>query len=80
MTDEIERSNAVVIARDSFSIDDAGARAQAGQRFDDQRETMCKVIAGTAVEPNAWSVLAGNDPRPDKQNRVMPRAKSAKRF
>jgi hypothetical protein len=33
VTDEIERGNAVVIAGDSFTIDDAGARAQACQRF-----------------------------------------------
>ena len=33
--DEIERGNAVVIAGDSFAIDDAGARAQACQRLDD---------------------------------------------
>src|SRR5262249_62011217 len=38
VTDEIERSNAVVIAGDRFAIDDAGARAQACQRLDDQRE------------------------------------------
>jgi len=37
VTDEIERGNAVVIAGDSFAVDDAGARAQASQRFDDQR-------------------------------------------
>src|SRR5262249_2067054 len=29
VTDEIERGNAVVIAGDSFAVDDAGARAQA---------------------------------------------------
>ena len=29
VTDEIERGNAVVIARNRFVIDDAGARAQA---------------------------------------------------
>ena len=37
VTDEIERGHAVVIAGDSFAVDDAGARAQASQRFDDQR-------------------------------------------
>src|SRR5262245_54789876 len=31
--DEIERSHTVVIAGDSFAVDDAGARAQAGQRL-----------------------------------------------
>ena len=36
--DEIERGDAVVIAGDSFAVDNAGARAQAGQCLDDQRE------------------------------------------
>jgi hypothetical protein len=35
VTDEIERGNAVVIAGDSFAVDDAGAGAQAGQRSGD---------------------------------------------
>src|SRR5262245_5462047 len=47
--DEIERGNAVVIAGDSFAIDNPGARAQAGQRLDDQREAAGEVVAGTAV-------------------------------
>ena len=38
VTDEMERGHAVVIAGNSFAIDDAGARAQAGQCLDDQRE------------------------------------------
>jgi hypothetical protein len=50
-----------VIASDSFTVDDAGARAQAGQGLDDQRETIGEVIAGTAVEPHPPVVLAGND-------------------
>src|SRR6266581_3035906 len=61
VTDEIERGNAVVIAGDSFAIDDAGARAQAGQRLDDQREATGEVIAGVAIEPHSWAVLPGND-------------------
>src|SRR5262249_20830471 len=61
VADEIERGNAVVIAGDSFAVDDAGARAEAGQRFDDQREAVGEVIAGTAVEPHLCAVLAGND-------------------
>ena len=32
VTDEIERGNAVVIASDSFAVDDAGARTQASQK------------------------------------------------
>src|SRR5262249_53824171 len=43
--DEIERGHAVVIAGDSFAVDDAGARAQACQRLDDQREAMGEVVA-----------------------------------
>src|SRR5262245_14116559 len=61
VTDEIERGNAVVIAGDSFAVDDAGAGAQAGQRLDDQREAMGEVITRTAVEPHLRVLLAGND-------------------
>jgi len=35
---EVERGNAVVIAGDGLAVDDAGARAQAGQRVDDRRK------------------------------------------
>src|SRR5260370_117594 len=61
VTDQIERSSAIVIADDSFAVDDAGARAQACQRLDDQRETMAEIIAGTAVEPHLRASRAGND-------------------
>jgi hypothetical protein len=40
----------VVIARDGFPIDDARARAQAGQRIDDQREATGEIIARSAIE------------------------------
>src|SRR6516162_7512253 len=50
VTHQIERGNAIVIAGDSFAIDDARARAQARQRLDNQREAMGEVIARTAVE------------------------------
>jgi hypothetical protein len=46
------------IARDGFPIDDARARAQAGERFDNQPEAASHVIAGTAVEPHAVAILA----------------------
>jgi hypothetical protein len=53
--------DAVVIAGDSSAIDDAGARAQADERLDNQWEAAGEVIARTAVEPlNA--VLPGNKP------------------
>jgi hypothetical protein len=61
VTNEIERGNAVVIAGDSFAIDDAGAGAQAGERLDDQRKAAREVIAGTAIEPHLPVALAGDD-------------------
>src|SRR5262245_50622836 len=61
MADEVERGNAVVIAGNGFTIDDAGARAQAGDRINDQREAAGEVVAGTAVEPHPRALLAGND-------------------
>jgi hypothetical protein len=38
----------------------AGARAQAGHRFDDQREAVGQVVAGTAVEAHPRALLPGN--------------------
>ena len=61
VANEIERGNAFVIAGNGLAVDDAGARAQARQRLDDQREAMGEVIAGTAVEPHLRASLAGND-------------------
>jgi hypothetical protein len=57
VTDEIERGNAVVIAGDSFAVDDAGARALPSQRLNDQREAMGKVIARTDIEPHCAPFL-----------------------
>ena len=45
VADEIERGNAVVIASDRFTVDNAGARAQAGQCLDDEREAAGDVFA-----------------------------------
>src|SRR6516165_2321511 len=61
VANEIERGNAVVIAGNSLAIDDAGARAQACQRLDDQWEAASEVVARTAVEPHLRASLAGND-------------------
>src|SRR5262245_53062871 len=72
--DEIERSNAVVIAGDSFAIDDAGARAQACQCLDDQREAAGEIVAGTAIEPHPLAVLAGNDAKAIVLDLVQPLA------
>src|SRR5262249_45671677 len=46
---------------DSLAVDNAGARAQAVQRLDDQREAATEVIVATAVEPHLRASLAGND-------------------
>jgi len=61
VTDEIERGNAVVIAGDSFAIDDAGARAQPGERINDRREATSEFIARMALELHLRASLAGND-------------------
>src|SRR5215471_16480403 len=61
VTDEIERGNAFVIAGDSFAINNAGARAQASQRFDDQWEAAGEVVAWTTVEPHLSASLTGNN-------------------
>jgi len=61
VANEIERGNAVVIAGDSFAVDDAGARTQVCQRLDYHREAVGEVVARTAVEPHLRASLAGND-------------------
>jgi hypothetical protein len=61
VTDEIKRSHTVVVAGDSLAVDDAGARAQACQRLDNQREATSEIVARTAVESHLRAVLAGND-------------------
>src|SRR5262249_12844780 len=71
--DEIERGHAVVIAGDSFAVDDAGARAQACQRLD-QREAASEVVAWTAIEPHPLAVLAGNDAKAIVLDLVQPLA------
>src|SRR5215467_2776826 len=74
VANEIERGNAVVIAGDSLAVDDAGARAQACQRLDDQREAAGEVIARTAVEPHLRASLASNDPKAVMLDLVQPLA------
>jgi hypothetical protein len=41
----------------------SGARAQAGQGLNDQREAIREIIAGTAVEPHPCGILTGDDPK-----------------
>jgi hypothetical protein len=74
VTDEIERGNAIVIASDSFAIDDARARAQACQGLDDQREAVGEVVARTAVEPHLRASLAGNEAEAVMLDLVQPLA------
>jgi hypothetical protein len=51
VADTLERCEAVVIARDGFPIDDAGAGAQAGERLDDQRDTAGAALGRSYSEP-----------------------------
>ena len=74
VTDKIERGNTVVIAGDSFAIDDAGARAQACQRLNNQREATGEIVARTAIEPHPLAVLAGNDAEAVMLDLVQPLA------
>ena len=74
ITNEIQGSDAVVIASDSFAIDDARARSQTGQRIDDQRKAMGEVIGWTAIEPHPRPVLAGNNPKAIVLDLVQPLA------
>jgi hypothetical protein len=46
VTNEIERGNSVVIAGDSFAVDDARARAQACQRLDDRGKRWVRSLPG----------------------------------
>jgi hypothetical protein len=57
VTDEVERGYAVVIAGDSFAVDNAGARAQACQGLDDQREAIGEVIAWTTRGPSFLAMI-----------------------
>jgi len=74
VANEIERGNAVVIAGDSFAVDDAGARAQARQRLDDQREAAGEVVARTTIEPHSGAVLPRDNPKTVVFDLVQPLA------
>jgi hypothetical protein len=59
LSDAIERIRPEAIASHLYASNlPAGARAQAGQRIDDQREAPSHVIARPAVEPHPVAVLA----------------------
>src|SRR5262245_11725313 len=79
VANEVERGNAVVIASDSLAVDDAGARAQACERLDDQREAVGEVIARTAIEPHLRASLAGNDAEAVVLDLMQPQAAGRQR-
>jgi hypothetical protein len=79
VTDEIERGNPVVVAGDSFAVDNAGARAQSGERINDQREAASHVIAGAAVEPHAVAILASDDAKSIVLNLMQPQSAGRQR-
>src|SRR6516165_6631737 len=58
----------------SIAVDDARARAQAGQRLHDQREAMDEIVARTTIEPHSLAVLAGNDSESIVLNLMQPQA------
>ena len=68
-----EARHAVVAAAHRLAVDDAGARAQAGEGLDDQRKAMGQVVARAAVEPHAGTVLAGHDAEAVVLDLVQPR-------
>src|SRR5262249_28795835 len=73
VADELERGHAAVVASHRFAIDDARARAQARQRLADQRKAVGEVIAGSAVEPHALTILAADNPETVVLNLMQPR-------
>src|SRR5262249_43558482 len=80
VTHELERGHAVVIASHRLPIEDAGARAQARQRLDDEREAPGEVVARSRIKPHAWTVFAGDDPEAVVLNLMQPRLAGWQRF
>jgi hypothetical protein len=61
VADAVEACHAVIVAAHRLAVDDAGARAQAGEGLDNQREAVGQVISRAAIEPHPRAVLAGHD-------------------
>jgi hypothetical protein len=57
VTDEIERGNAIVIARNRFSIDNAGARAQAARKYPATKQNTSATKAPTLEVVHTSDVL-----------------------
>ena len=49
---------------DRLAVEDAGARAQAGERLDEEREAVGQVATGAAVGPNAAPCLRAMTRKP----------------
>jgi len=74
VANEIERRHTIVVASHGLAVDNAGARAQPGQRFDDQREATGEIVAWTTIEPHPLAILAGNDTEAVVLNLMQPQA------
>jgi len=62
VSDAIEGRDTIRSACDSFAVENAGARAQTGQRLDNQWKSMGEIIPRPAVEPHALTGLPGDYP------------------
>jgi hypothetical protein len=61
--DVIEAHHAFAVTDHRLAINDAGSRSQPSHGFHDQREAVCQVVTGAAVEPHFHAVLAGDHPK-----------------
>jgi hypothetical protein len=62
-----------------WPFDTAGARAQASQCLDDQREAAGEIVAWTTIEPHSLTILAGNDSESIVLNLMQPQAAGRQR-
>src|SRR6516165_6248289 len=62
IADAVEARDPVLAASDRLAVEDAGARAQPGERLDDEREAVSEIVARPAVELHAVAVLARDHP------------------
>ena len=58
----VERRDPVIAACNRLAIDDAGVGAKPSERLNNERETLGKVVAWTAVKLHPFVVLAGDNP------------------
>ena len=61
VADAIKARHAAIVAANRFAVDDAGARAQAGHRLDDEGKPVGEIVAWAAIQAHAVAVLAGDD-------------------